>query len=107
MMSRICLLFLLGWFACITASSQLLNNPAVDRYKQWLLQHQQVSGDSITKWKNNLTSDGSWTDIDYANQYSSAWKTLEHLARVRTFAKAWADTSGGWYNDMSLLNALD
>jgi chondroitin AC lyase len=58
---------------------------------------------SAAQWMQSLRADGSWGDIDYADQTPGPWKTSEHLNRLLVLAKAYSTPSQKLYRDSGLL----
>lgn len=57
------------------------------------------------RYAGTLRPDGSWPDIDYADQAPSAWKTETHLARTLSIARAWSDPSSAGRRDAVMKDA--
>jgi len=89
------------------SSAQPAFDSAISSYKQWLLAHDTTNLDSIAAWQKSLNENGQWPDIDYANQFSSAWVTVQHLARVRSLAVAWVDAKNRNYQNKQLYKSIN
>lgn len=65
----------------------------------------------IKAWMAGLTPDGSWPDINYADQNPASWPTSQHLERVQALSRALADPHSVLHDDPALqaatLRALD
>src|SRR5262245_45628274 len=44
--------------------------------------------DSAAEYARTQKPDGSWADVDYADRLTTYWKTMKHLQRALTLAKA-------------------
>ena len=54
-----------------------------------------------------LRSDGSWIDIDYAQEPAGSWGPWDHSRRLVFMAKAWSTPGHGLYRDPTLLAQID
>ncbi|MDQ2686442.1 MAG: polysaccharide lyase beta-sandwich domain-containing protein [Armatimonadota bacterium] len=65
----------------------------------------------IKAWMAALTPDGSWPDINYADQNPASWPTSQHLERVQALNQALVDPRSALHDDPALqaatLRALD
>lgn len=52
------------------------------------------------------SADGSWQDLDYADQNRSGWAPAKHLTRLRLMAAAWSDSKAELYHDEALGNGI-
>ncbi|MBN2307540.1 MAG: polysaccharide lyase 8 family protein [Candidatus Hydrogenedentes bacterium] len=66
---------------------------------------------SASDYVETLGEDGSWPDVDYANQARTAWTASHHLSRIRTMATAYCAPGSPANGDAALkaaiLKALD
>ena len=54
------------------------------------------------QWAKELRPDGSWADIDYADQSRGFWKTAAHIKRTRAMAAAYAQGKSAGHPDAAL-----
>lgn len=40
--------------------------------------------ESAAAWMKSLAADGTWPDVNYADQTGGSWRTMEHLNRINT-----------------------
>ncbi len=50
-----------------------------------------------------LNADGSFNDVDYADQTSTNWKTTTHLSRLQEMTRAYTDPASSLYHNESSL----
>ena len=55
----------------------------------------------------SMKPDGSWEDIDYVDQGSASFKPAEHVQRLVTLARAWAQPLGRLHNDKTVRNRIE
>lgn len=76
-----------------------------------LLQGTAPDAAKVKAWMSTLRPDGSWPDIDYANQERGNWLTSQHLERLQVLCCALARSDSALNNDPTLetdsLRALD
>ncbi|MBN1293585.1 MAG: chondroitin AC lyase, partial [Candidatus Latescibacteria bacterium] len=60
----------------------------------------------IRKYIDTLLPDGTWQDIDYADEQRSGWKTVEHLGHLKEMSFAYANPKSSLYNDENLLKSI-
>src|SRR6185437_1854463 len=53
-----------------------------------------------------LRPDGSWADVDYADQARSGWKTQTHISRLLLMCRAWRLSADAGHPDAKLLAAI-
>jgi len=87
----------------------------VERYRQVILRNDPDWSQEKTtaaqptqsaKWIESLGADGTWPDIDYANQERAFWKTCMHLDRVRSLARALVDPQHSLHQHPELESAV-
>ncbi|PNW29079.1 polysaccharide lyase family 8 super-sandwich domain-containing protein [Formosa algae] len=54
----------------------------------------------------SLSNDGSWADIDYTMTRRSNWMPINHLKRLKMLAIAYNKTSGKYYQDNAVSDAI-
>ena len=57
---------------------------------------------SAAQWAAALTPEGSWRDIDFANQEPAAWSPADHLWRTTVMASAMQDAAHACYGDANI-----
>lgn len=65
--------------------SHAADNPAEDileRYRELLIAEAPESPERSREWVQTLTTDGTWTDIDYDSTAKDRWPTRDHLTRA-------------------------
>ena len=58
--------------------------------------------EEAVKALSSLQKDGSWQDIDYADQNRSSWRSSVHLTRLQTMAAAWSCPGTSLYHSEEL-----
>ena len=78
-----------------------------------LLQHFQeivttetIAADEIRAWVATQQGDGSWPDIDYADQTGMDWQPFQHSRRTRLLAVAYSKAGGEFAKDPKLRHAI-
>jgi chondroitin AC lyase len=61
--------------------------------------------EAVDKLMDSLQSDGTWNDIDYANQSRSAWPVPTHLSRVEVLARGYVTPASPCHGDRRVLAA--
>jgi len=61
---------------------------------------------SVTSTLSAIQSDGSWTDINYADHTSTVWSADTHLTRVKNFALAYVMPNSSYYGNSTLFQAI-
>ena len=77
----------------------------VARYHQLQLQGKAPDVAAVKGWMENLSAEGNWPDIDYANQELGGWKTSAHLQRVQAMSRALVMPKSPLYGDAQLQSA--
>jgi chondroitin AC lyase len=62
--------------------------------------------ENVPAWLSAIGPDGSWSDIDYADQTLGPWKTSDHLVRLLTMARLYSALGAGLYQDAALRKAI-
>jgi len=60
---------------------------------------------TIEAWVRELRPDGTWADIDYADQSRGHWRLRTHLERMRDLARAWAAPGGELHGNPAVRDA--
>jgi chondroitin AC lyase len=58
------------------------------------------------QWADSLQADGTWPDVDYADQGSATWRTFQHLQRLATMARAFRGGTPEVRGDGKLKSAI-
>lgn len=61
---------------------------------------------SVTTHLGTLSANGSWPDINYADQSATNWQPGNHWVRVSTFCKAYSRTGSSYYGSRTLRQAI-
>ena len=64
------------------------------------------SSDAVKALVTRLQNDGSWIDIDYANQERGGWPAAQHLSRLLDMARAYRNPQSKLKGDPALAQAL-
>jgi chondroitin AC lyase len=62
--------------------------------------------EQIPAWLRALRSDGSWTDIDYADRTGMSWQPFQHARRVHILAAAYVREQGAFAGDAKVRQAI-
>jgi chondroitin AC lyase len=65
-----------------------------------------LTDSGITTQLNNLGTDGSWSDIDYADVARSNWKPIAHVDRLRSICMAYNKTTSIHYHSVAVKNKI-
>lgn len=67
-----------------------------------------VPGDEehVRGWMKSLSADGTWPDVNYADATLSAWRTFEHMTRLKKMALAYTAPEGALRGDPALSAAI-
>ncbi|AWW31596.1 hypothetical protein DN752_16515 [Echinicola strongylocentroti] len=57
----------------------------------------------VASVRASMDIDGSWPDINYADQSQTNWQPVKHYERVSVLAKAYSRTESSYYGDSTLL----
>ncbi len=77
--------------------------------------HQNLLDDiliSLPDWSDvretleTMDGEGRWPDIDYGCRSGGAWRTMNHLSRLRNLAKAYRTRESGFYRDDRTLDRM-
>ena len=60
------------------------------------------STSSVQGYMNSLQSNGSWSDINYANTAQTNWTPLTHLTRLESMAELYSASSSSLYHNATL-----
>lgn len=66
---------------------------------------QSVSDRFASKYIESIRSDGSWSDVDYANTRTGGWPALSHMGRVERMALAYADPNSSFFRNDAMKKA--
>lgn len=90
-----------------TTSDPTLPETVLARYRKILLDRPAPDAETVREYVENLSADGTWPDIDYADFHPSSWSPREHLRRIRAMAHALTGEHHAPHNDEKLSHALD
>lgn len=62
-----------------------------------LMERYPISKERINDLLSKIQEDGSWSDIDYANQNRSGWRSKVHVERILELAKVYKKTTSEFY----------
>ena len=60
----------------------------------------------VTQWMATLNDDGAWPDIDYADQTSGAWRTMNHMNRLVNLCVAYTSAQSQRHADANLSKTI-
>lgn len=109
-----------AWFAlasflcavnCSASPNSELHQLVLSRYRDILIEEPRrdcgpLDEDSIRESVETLASDGSWPDIDYANDHPSGWPSVRHLLRMVALAHVAETPSNPLHSDPTIYPAL-
>lgn len=95
---------LLAAAAAAFGAEQSYGEKLIKDYRASMLAQKQPA---IQKFVDAISKDGSWPDIDYKDKSMAAWKTLEHLNRVRAMALYLALQKQPQKEDAKIRQAID
>lgn len=96
----VCLLF------AITQKSFAQADTILNRYRQYLLQSDEVTSD-IKQLAASLNANGQWNDLNYKDTEPANWQLLIHLKRVRDMALAWVNPKSAFYGQEAIRKSID
>jgi len=59
----------------------------------------------VKRWLSTMLADGSWAEVNYAGQSTTAWEPAEHLRRLRDLTQAWWAPPSPLHQDEAVLSA--
>ncbi len=65
-----------------------------------------ISYNTINTYLDSQKSDGSWSDIDYADDSRAGWDPVNHIGRVLKFATAYVNPDVDFYQSSVVLQAI-
>ena len=71
-----------------------------------LHQRYPTDGEAIQFYLDELTIDGTWSDINYQDKKRSGWAPMLHAKRVLEMTKAYYSSHSTWYQQKELLQAI-
>lgn len=74
------------------------------RYRDYFLQPDYPDA---AKWQQAQQADGSWADVDYANEDVAAWAPGKHIDRVKQMASAYAKPGTPCYHSPKFLEGVE
>ncbi|MFA4943958.1 MAG: polysaccharide lyase family 8 super-sandwich domain-containing protein [Lentisphaeria bacterium] len=60
----------------------------------------------VAAWLKSLAADGTWPDVNYADQTSGYWRTSDHLSRLNKMCMAYTSPEGRLHGDPALSKAI-
>lgn len=105
------LLWVCTWLALCASDVDICSARIVDYYTGQgaerahpLMQRSlQQLNTTVEEYIGKLDEDGSWPDIDYAQQSMNAWTPLNHYRRLRAMAQGYCCKGQSFYQDKALL----
>jgi len=91
-------------------SLPLLGNTAedIDTLGQRILQpfRTDINTSVVRELMNSLEEDGSWPSIDYTDETTSSWETIEHIYNLKTLVKGYISEKSDLYGNQELKNKI-
>ncbi len=85
---------------------QLLKTRIIERLLNTARAEATKNAALVQRWMGELKPDGTWADIDYANQTRGDWRPAAHIRRVLTMARAYACAEHPLHGDPALRAAI-
>jgi len=79
----------------------------IERYRTFVLRRTPPDAVRIRQYVADMTEEGTWPDIDYANSSPSSWRTAQHLSRLCDMAMALVVDGHELHGDPDLRHAVD
>ncbi|RZK42699.1 MAG: chondroitin AC lyase [Pedobacter sp.] len=76
----------------------------INRYKIFLVKTEKPDP-QVSKWILDFDN-GKWSNIDYRDKERGAWKTLEHLTRIRQMSIAWLNPRSPFFQNQTVLETI-
>ncbi|GAB6008690.1 polysaccharide lyase 8 family protein [Dysgonomonas reticulitermitis] len=71
-----------------------------------LMERYPISRARVEELLGKIQADGSWSDIDYANQNRSGWRSKIHVERILELARVYAKSDSEFYNSKEVADAI-
>lgn len=71
-----------------------------------LMERYPISKTRVAELLSKIQSDGSWSDIDYANQNRSGWRSKIHVERILELTRVYAKSDSGFYGSKEVADAI-
>lgn len=71
-----------------------------------LMERYPISGERVRELLQKIKADGSWSDIDYANQNRSGWRSKVHVERILELAKVYAKPGSEFFHSKEVGGAI-
>lgn len=93
-----CLAIVVGWGSFAHAADI---DTVRERYVADLLSSV-ASATTVNNYRDDMSSNGSWSDINYSSTSDVSWVPLTHLDRLEAMCEAYAKSSHSLYHDTGL-----
>ncbi|MFT4224526.1 polysaccharide lyase 8 family protein [Dysgonomonas sp.] len=71
-----------------------------------LMERYPISKTRVTELLSKIQTDGSWSDIDYANQNRSGWRSKIHVERILELTRVYTKSDSEFYNSKEVADAI-
>lgn len=98
-MYKLCLIFTLCFSinATVNAQTQADTDTITSRFRSSFLSGTPTNDTIIRAYLDSLQPNGSWNDVDYANQGAVTWLPVTHLQRLLAICKSYNTSSSVYY----------
>ena len=79
----------------------------IERYRTLALKHSRPDAESVRRYVDALTDEGTWADIDYDTKNPSSWQAARHMSRLREMALALVADDHELHGDPELRRAVN
>lgn len=73
------------------------------RLREKILHDDAPADSTVKRWLGAQRPDGSWPDVDYADQSHAAWRPFQHVVRLRALGIAHQTAGKSYYHDANVL----
>ena len=97
-------LFIIGCqiFNPILAQTQVDTDTITARFRTYVSSGTTTPDTTIRSYLDSLLADGSWNDVNYANQAAVLWLPLTHLNRVYSICQAYNNKKSAFYHSIDV-----
>ena len=71
-----------------------------------LMERYPISKARVAELLRKIQTDGSWSDIDYANQNRSGWRSKIHVERILELTRVYTKSDSQFYNSKEVADAI-
>lgn len=71
-----------------------------------LMERYPISRNRVEELLSKIQPDGSWSDIDYANQNRSGWRSKIHVERILELTRVYAKSDSEFYGSKEVADAI-